>query len=251
MSIVKNPIFIDKEKNTIEFADVRYYQADNGEYYPSATTILDAYPKSFAFYEWLKREGDNADEIRDEAGKTGSIVHQLTEAYDLGAEISLLDEADGRKYRQSEWNMFEKYVEFCERFNPKIIDTETSMVSPKLGYGGTRDRIIELDGKRILLDIKTSNLMHKHFWLQLASYVKLNEELGSEKVDTVAILWLNAKTRTEGKKGQIQGIGWQLIFPDKEIDYYWRLFRATQALWMEENAGYKPRNIVYQLKYKK
>jgi hypothetical protein len=250
MSIIKTPVFVDKEKNRIEFADVRYYQADDGEYYPSSTTILDAYPKSFAFYDWLKRNGEDADEIRDEAGKTGSIVHQLTEAYDLGAEVSYLDEADSRKFRQSEWNMFEKYVEFSSRFTPEIIETETSMVSAKLGYGGTLDRKVKIEDKRLILDIKTSNLMHNHFWLQLASYSKLNEELTGEKLD-VAILWLNAKTRTEGKKGSYQGKGWQLLFPEKPLEHYWKLFRATQALWMEENAGYKPRNIVYQLKYKK
>lgn len=61
--------FIKITKDRIEFLDSRFYQHANGNFYPSVTTILDAYPKSAAFYEWLKKAGEDADEIRDEAGR--------------------------------------------------------------------------------------------------------------------------------------------------------------------------------------
>ena len=254
----KKPILVDKDKNRIEFLDTRYYLHESGAWFPSNTTILDAYPKSAYFYEWLKKVGDQADEIRDEAGDKGSTVHQLTEAYDLGAEVCMMSENGHPLYKQIEWSMFERYVNFMERFQPQILDTELHIVSPELGFGGTLDRRLLLTeafgehaGKKVIMDIKTSNSLHNHYWLQQAGYVKLYEKIYGEEVDDVCILWLNAKTRTEGKKGAIQGIGWQLVFPEKSIDYYWRLFRATHALWLEENKDYKPRNISYSLTHKK
>jgi hypothetical protein len=66
----------------------------------------------------------------------------------------------------------------------------------------------------------------------------------------VAILWLNSKTRTEGKKGALQGIGWQLITKDNTTDDM-ALFLITQQLWQAQNADSKPRQATYQLTHKK
>jgi hypothetical protein len=106
-----------------------------------------------------------------------------------------------------------------------------------------------MNGEKILIDIKTSNAIYPSYWLQLAAYRSLLMIEKGIRVDKVAILWLNAKTRTEGKKGDIQGIGWQLITKDdteKEID----LFNATHNLWMAENATSKPKSLTYQITHK-
>ena len=67
--------------NQITFTDARFYiDRETGEYYPSATTILEAYPKPYALLQWMKEAGSKSDEIRDAAGRRGSAVHQLTEA---------------------------------------------------------------------------------------------------------------------------------------------------------------------------
>ena len=73
---------------------------------------------------------------------------------------------------------------------------------------------------------------------------------GSIIVDGVAILWLNAKTRTEGSKGAIQGPGWQLVIrEDTTRDY--ELFLATKTLWEAQNKDIRPRQLTYQLTHKK
>jgi hypothetical protein len=249
---MKQPYIINTEMNRIELLDTRFYQDEAGNLFPSSTTILDSYPKGIAFYEWLKQVGDKADEIRDEFGKRGSTVHNLTEMYDLEMEVSIMDEYNKPQYTSKEWSMFEHYVEFSKRFNPKILSIEANYCSAELGYGGTLDRVIELNGKRILIDIKTSNYLHNHYYAQMTSYVKLWEQFNPDlKIDQVAILWLNAKTRTEGKGDVIQGVGWQLKFPEKPMDHWWRVFQATKLLWEEENASMKPRNISYQLTHLK
>lgn len=241
---------IDELNNRIELLDNRFYEFD-GQLYPSVTTILDAYPKGPAFFEWLKIAGEKADEIRDQFGKRGSVVHNLSEQYDKELEVTLM--FDGKpQYTSLEWAMFERYIDFTSRFKPEILGIELNYASPSLGFGGTLDRIIKLNGKLILIDIKTSNYLHNHFWLQMAAYVKLWEEKNpGQRIDEIAILWLNAKTRTEGKKDTIQGHGWQLKSAEKSIDEYWELFQATHKLWLIEFGSLKPKNQIYQLKHQK
>jgi len=241
---------IDELNNRIELLDNRFYELD-GHLYPSVTTILDAYPKGPAFFEWLKVAGEKADEIRDQFGKRGSVVHNLTELYDRGHQVSLM--FDGKpQYTSMEWNMFERHIEFCERFKPEIAGIELNYASHDLKFGGTLDRIIKINGKITLIDIKTSNYLHNHFWLQMAAYVKLFEENNPDfKVEQIGILWLNAKTRSDGKKDTIQGTGWQLKFPEKSIADYWELFQAVHKLWNIEFGSLKPRNTIYQLNHQK
>jgi hypothetical protein len=243
---------LDLANNRITFLDNRFYFHENGNYYPSSTTILDAYPKSAGFYEWLKRAGDDADSIRDEAGRKGSVVHDLTEKYDDGLEVNLLNEYGDVNIRMSEWNMLEKYVEFRNRFKTEVIHSELNMVSAALQYGGTLDRVMMVEGRKLLVDIKTSNAIYNHYWLQLASYARLYAEQFDSDLEGVAILWLNAKTKTDGKSGTWQGKGWQLIVEQdqKEIDRYWKLFQATQRLWIEENGSAQPKKMEYKLSHK-
>lgn len=248
---IKNSnVLIDTIANQCTFLDSRFYEL-NGNFIPSVTTILDAYPKGAAYYQWLKQNGENSDEIRDDAGRRGSVVHQLTEEYDSGHEVSLYDDNGNVNYRLIEWAMFERYVEFCRRFPFDIHYSEQNFVSPELGFAGTVDRVINLNGETLLVDIKTSNAIYPSYWLQLAAYEQLlTEAIGHNPLNGVAILWLNAKTRTEGKKGDIQGIGWQLV---KRTDTAkdWELFKATHKLWLAENGDMKPKQTTYSLTHKK
>lgn len=240
---------IDLSQNKITFLDNRFYFDNAGMPVPSVTTILEAYPKGAAFYEWLKKNGEDSDTIRDEAGNRGSIVHNLTERYDAGEEICLYGE-DNVNYKMNEWAMFERYIEFRERFSFDVIHSELSLASSKLGFAGTLDRVIEMNGENYLIDIKTSGSIWPSYWLQVAAYEKLLiEEYGYNPIQKTAILWLNAKTKTDGKAGTFQGKGWQLIIKDN-LDKEWTLFQATHKLWLAENEGAMPRQLSYQLKHK-
>lgn len=240
------------EGQQLTFLDSRFYLTSSGQFLPSVTTILEAYPKGAGFYQWLKENGTDADNVRDEAGMTGSIVHNLTERYDCGETISLLDDNGNIGYKMIEWSMFERYVDFTRRFNPEHDMIEQNFISEKLGYAGTVDRISTINGKKMLIDIKTSGAIYPSYWLQLAAYFKLylTENIGG--IEEVGILWLNAKTRTEGKKGAIQGPGWQLVTKstDEAISDL-RLFEITHQLWMAENESAKPRNTTYQIEHKR
>ena len=236
------------QNKQLTFLDSRFYQTDDGGFVPSVTTILEAYPKGAAYFNWLKEAGKDADEIRDEAGRRGSVVHKLTELYDEGQEVNLINSNGTIDYKLNEWAMFERYVEFRRRFQFVTDCIEINIISKELGYAGTIDRVINMNEERILLDIKTSNAIYPSYWLQLAAYRNLLFGMGAQ-VDKVAILWLNAKTRTEGKKGDIQGIGWQLITKEDTMQDY-QLFKATHQLWLAENQTSKPKQLTYQISYK-
>lgn len=236
--------------NQITFTDARFYRDTDGKYYPSATTLLEAYPKPYALLQWMKEVGTKADEVRDAAGDRGSTVHGLTERYDNGEQVDLLGEGGQPLYSMQEWSMFERYADFSTRFKPVHTMIEQQLICPELGFAGTLDRVAEVEGKKYLIDIKTSNGIYNSYWLQLAAYRQaLYVNLGIE-VDGVAILWLNAKTRTNGKKGDMQGVGWQFVSRES-TEKEWELFKAVQQLWLAEHEGETPREFSYQLSHKK
>lgn len=239
---------LDTKKDQITFLDSRFYKTENGDFIPSVTTILEAYPKGAAYFQWLKSVGEDSDEIRDEAGRRGSRVHSLTERYDAGDEIKLMDEFGNINMKLNEWAMFERYVEFRNRYPFEISMLEQTIISEQYRIAGTLDRVIKLEnGQTMLFDIKTSNAIYPSYWLQLAAYKEMLSSIGVQ-VDSVAILWLNAKTRTEGKNGAVQGIGWQLV-TKTDTSKEWKLFQATKALWLAENEDLKPRMNSYKLSY--
>ena len=239
---------LDTKKDQITFLDSRFYRTESGQFIPSVTTVLDAYPKGAAYFQWIKSVGEDADEIRDDAGKRGSRVHALTERYDAGEEIKLVDEFGNITMKLNEWAMFERYVEFRNRYPFEITLLEQTIISEELSVAGTLDRVIKLpSGELMLFDIKTSNAIYPSYWLQLAAYKEMLRSIHIE-VDSVGILWLNAKTRTEGKNGAVQGVGWQLV-TKTDTSKDWNLFKATQTLWNAENADIKPRTNSYKLSY--
>jgi len=150
-------------------------------------------------------------------------------------------------------NATERYVEYRQQVDQEIMFSEINFISEQLGYAGTVDRIAQINGKNYLIDIKTSNTIYDHYWLQLAAYNELIKEAykSINVIDHVAILWLNAKTRTAGKNGAIQGPGWQLIVrEDSERENDLKLFNATKLLWDAQNSDMKPRIKTYSLTHK-
>jgi len=236
------------EGDQITFVDNRFYHT-GGHFVPSVTTYLNAYPKGPEYYAWLKKVGEDADDIRDDAGRRGSNVHHMVEAYNNGLEVSLLSESDSLAWSLSEWAMFTRYVEFVEKVKPEILGVEMQLIDIELNEAGTLDLFIDIAGKKIIVDVKTSNAVYDSYWLQVAAYKRLFEKTSGQKVDAVGILWLNAKTRTDGKAGSIQGKGWQLLMKE-DVSEDLALFDCTKALWRNQNKNIVPSNVSFQLTHK-
>lgn len=237
----------------INFLDDRFYTFNGVEFYPSVTTILDVYPKGFGFNQWLKDVGSSATEIVERAANIGSLVHNVTELLNAGEEITWANEQGIAQYSQHEWELILRFADFWRKCKPELIANEQSFCSKVLGFGGTLDRVVVLNGKRWLIDIKTSNYIHTSHELQIAAYAVLwNEFNPTLPIHETAILWLKSSIRKDGidpVKDNYQGVSdagaWQLKKFDRHYLEAFEVFKHTQAIWREENPNFKPKN--YQL----
>ena len=236
----KKRLDFNPELQQINFLDRRVYKRSEGVYYPSVTTILQYMPKNKFFESWLKDVGHNADLIMKRAGKQGTQVHEACEKLILGEEVSWMDDYGNARYSQIVWEMILKFYEFWNTYKPELISSEEFVWSDKFKYAGTADIVCKLNDQTWLLDIKTSNSIHKSYDLQLASYAKALEESKGIKIDRTGIVWLKAHSRGPAKNGKtMQGKGWKVLEID-EIDKNFELFEMIYKLYSLENPTVEP-----------
>jgi len=236
----KKRLDFNPDLKQINFLDRRVYKRGEGVYYPSVTTILQYMPKNKFFETWIKDVGHNADLIMRKEGKEGTQVHEACEKLVLGEEVSWMDDYGNAKYSQIVWEMILKFADFWRTHKPELISAEDFVWSDEHKYAGTADLVVKMDGEVWLLDLKTSNSLHKSYDLQLASYAKALEESKGIKIDRTGIIWLKANTRSNSKKkGTYQGKGWQIKVID-EIEKNFELFRMIYKLYSLENPVTEP-----------
>jgi len=233
---------IDTESKRVNILDNRYYSR-NDKLYPSVTSILQYMPKNKFFENWLKDVGHNADIIAKKAADEGTQVHDAIERYLTGEKIVWIDENGYSKYALEVWKMILKFHDFWTTYKPTLIESEIHLFSDIYGYAGTCDLVVELNGKRWLLDIKTSNSLHTSHDLQLAAYAQAWNELYEEKIDQIGIIWLKSSKRGEDKSGKkIQGKGWELYEPEKSIEENLKLFGYIHELYKLDHPEPKASN---------
>ena len=116
----------------------------NGEVIPSVSEII----------RFISREiyGDVVQSVLDNAADRGTRVHKATQMIDVVHEVEC--DEDIVPYVQA-------YVQFLKEHKPKWELIERSMYNPELMYGMTIDRYGIVDGKKTLVDIKTSSSTQK------------------------------------------------------------------------------------------
>ncbi len=234
----------------VQFTDSRAYSKDGITYYPGISTILDVVSKGSFYDKWLMSNGLNAQVLAKEAMAQGSHVHEAIQDLNNGKEISFGTVEGGANYTRTEWVMISRYVDFFAGFKPEILAVEKVLVSDKLGFGSQIDLVINLNGKTIIVDHKTGGLYDTAF-VQLAAYRALWSEFFPKiKIDTVAVMHLEAQTRGRDKAGKnIQGQGWKLEFAEN-IDKDFADFLAIQQIWKRKNPAWKPFNALYPETFK-
>ena len=238
----------------ITFLDERFYFDKKTEtYHPSATTVLEVYPKGYGFTQWLKDLGSNADEVVKRAQEQGTNVHNAIESFLNGEELKWC-EGEKENYTLDEWMMILRFYEFYQTYNPEVIAVEESLVSPELGFGGTLDLVCTLPAfpnDVWYLDWKSGGAIYKSNKIQGAAYWKLWNSLKKQKITRVGCFHLRALTRGPDKTGKkIQGKGWK-VDEVEDLEHEYRLFEHAQVIWKEENPNPKPKNIVYLDRIKK
>ncbi len=232
--------------NKIQVLDDRFYTLDFETYYPSVTTVLQAYPKNPVLLEWMKNNGKNSDRILKEAATQGSNVHNAIEDFLNGKKIEWFINGIAQ-YTLNEWKMITRFMDFYNTLVNSYQAVEVQVFSEKFRVGGTIDFICTIDGETWMIDFKTSSAIYKTHELQLAVYKEVWEDNTKIKIDRYGVLWLNSQTRT---KKDLQGLGWQIKEFTKNHDKNMKLYNHTRALWDEENKNFKPKNLEYENSYK-
>ena len=183
--------------------------------FPSATTILNAYPQSAHLTKWIAEQGWNeAQEIKSAAGVRGTRVHTGIEALLGGA---LLRKPD---FSLDEFFRLTTFVRWYEAYKPEIIALEMPVFSKKGGYAGRLDCIARVNGQVMILDWKTSSSIHENFPLQFAAYATAIEEATDIKIEATAAIQMGAKKKD----------GYRFVlFPDWH-DHY-KVFQHVRAVW--------------------
>jgi hypothetical protein len=245
--------FIDELSNKITLPDEHWYESKKnpGNWIPSVTTFLDAYPKGSAYVMWLKNVGQNATQILKDAGEIGSNVHSGIDQYVKTGFLNYLSDDKKELWKWEEWELLCKAMEFFTFFKPEIITHEFSFASDELGYGGTIDTICRINNELWLIDYKSGNSIYDSHFLQISAYVKAWEKLNPKyPIARTGLLHLKADTRKQ-IEGKIQGKGWQLLESENTVDENFEYFQYCQKLWWRANKNAKPKIMEYPLSFKK
>ena len=156
-----------------------YRNSPKSKYLPSVSAILGQFKDGLEYVSPYELK---------QAQERGVRVHSATEQ--LEQENSLVRGF----YSEKEWGMIAGFVSWWEDTLPeKTLFSEKMLVGKK--YGGSLDRVYQIDGKKVLIDIKTTSAIYDKHWLQVAAYATLVEKTENMKIDEVAILRLTDKTK--------------------------------------------------------
>lgn len=221
------------QKEFITSEDEHWYPSPTVEdkYYPSVTTILgEAFPKGIQFQKYLAAQPswEESREVMKTAGRRGTRVHEATEILERGETLNR------EAYTIEEWQMLMGFVNWHREYNPKAIYIEYGITSDLYETGGTIDRVYNINGLTVLVDIKTSSAIHDNYWLQVAAYVRLLEEKHPELVVAeVGILRL----ATSKKKGNYEF----KTARRHEINTYATVFGQVYGIWKYLNPNKQPK----------
>lgn len=106
----------------------------------------------------------------------GTLCHNIVECYLKKTDVDFSD------YTPNQRTLAEiaakKFFEWEKKVEFKVIKSELQLVSEKHYFGGTCDIYCELNGKKTLIDIKTSKATYSEHFTQCAAYKLLLEENG-------------------------------------------------------------------------
>lgn len=216
--------------------------------YTSVTTILGALPKPFltswaakATAEWAVEHIGEVTSLamRDRQAAIdlvkGATRRQTAHASEIGsavhAEVERMLRGGERRRAHPEVEPFlVSYDRFVEHWKPKPLELEGGHQSVELTvwnhaheYAGSLDSILEIDGEKILVDVKTGKGVYPETSLQLCAYARAESitldddtEIDMLAVDGAAIL-------------HIRPDGYELI-PAAIHDEVWQVFRHVHAV---------------------
>jgi hypothetical protein len=254
--MTKNHSIVDPERGIVQITttDERWYARPETDsttglpyvaWRPSVTWICDYYPKGKGFELWLKKNGDESDNIARLAADRGYKVHRAVALLNAGEPFHLNDpvethdgtlepltpdeyfavmtyvdwwNTEGRpKYQLLKW-------EYTVWPDPQACGEKFGVVPEWFLFAGTIDLKVRrlADNTVGIIDFKTSLDIWPAHRLQVSAYAK------AEGADWAAILQLNYRRNKTQK--------WKFT----EIPDCFGLFIATWQIWKAETVGVAP-----------
>jgi len=153
-----------------------YWSETLKKWLPSVTTITGVYPKGDGFARWMgaQESYETAIEERDKAGDRGTRFHKTCEAILGGSTVTFASYRDDNALEMItavyEWKMVEGFVNFLNDKKPKVLKVEQRVLNEEIGYGGTVDAVMEIDGEKFVIDFKTSSGLYFSHEMQVEAY---------------------------------------------------------------------------------
>jgi len=158
-------------------AHQKYYTKD-GVLVPGVTTVLSVLAKP-ALIPWANKLGLQGIEVGkfvDSLGDVGTLCHNIIECYLKKQEVDYSDYTPNQRILAE--NASKKFFEWEKKNDFKVLQSELQLVSEKYLFGGTCDIYGELNGKKTLIDIKTSKGCYPEHFCQVSAYRLLLRENG-------------------------------------------------------------------------
>ena len=192
---------------------MRFYEAPDGNKYPSITTVLGKQPgKQKGLREWRERIGEEqARIVSGKAARRGTAFHNICEDYLNGVE----DITHHKDKNFLAYCMFGEMKSYLDEKIQHVVLQEQTMYSPKYKVAGRCDFIGVYNNTLAVVDFKTTTTPKKEEWIedyfiQCTAYASMYEEHTDIGIDDIVIMMV-------AEDGQVQ------IFEKKTKDYVEKL----------------------------
>lgn len=192
MNLKESPCDYHAENHT-------YTDKETGKLLPGVTSILDNMKKDFLapwaakevvkylenkhtvikkmkkseFISLLEEAKTSWRRKGDSAKESGTIAHDWIEQYLLKQDPKLPEDKQAK-------NAVEAFLNWEKENKVEWLYTELVVGSKTHEFGGKIDAVAILNGRKTLIDFKTSNQISKDYFLQTAAYQLALEEMGAE-----------------------------------------------------------------------
>jgi hypothetical protein len=160
------------------------YRNKAGDIVCGVTTILNVMNKP-ALVRWannLGLKGIDVSKFVDDLANVGTLAHLMVENYLKKQETDFSDYTQNERDRAE--NAVIKFFDWEKENDFKIIESELKLVSEIHQFGGQADIYAMLNGKKTLIDLKTSKACYSEHYTQCVAYRELLKENGYEVEDT-------------------------------------------------------------------
>lgn len=156
---------------------------------------------------------------RSDTGKSiGSEVHEWIENY-----LNSIEQPGPSRPALAACLAFARWF---DETHPTVLATEQIVYSKDFNYAGTFDALLEIDGKKVLCDIKTTNSsreapkgIYAEYFLQLGAYSVAYCEATGEKIDDLMVI----NAGKDGKLSTLRASELDLSIIDCELNWLYVL----------------------------